>query len=216
MTCTCIIQARMASTRFPGKVLALLAGKPVLTHVVQRAKQIVGIDEVVVAVPDEPRSIEIQNLCDTLDVETYAGPENDVLCRYWQVAIALGRPQNIMRLTADCPLLSPLISSEVLTLHIVSKADYTSNIFPIRTYPKGLDTEVFTFDCLEAAHLHARAPYDREHVTPWMQRKKGLIRYTVSQKRNDSELNWSVDYPDDIGRCEQVLAVASAPTGRPN
>lgn len=206
MTTACIIQARMGSTRFPGKVLHPLCGKPVLAHVIARCKLIVGVDVIAVAVPDEPRSEAIQDLADEFEIETIAGPENDVLLRYYKAATWLGRPKNIMRITADCPLLSPLVCSEVLTLHITKKSDYCSNVFPTRTYPKGLDCQVFTFDLLEAANKLATAPYDREHVCPWMEKTAGINIASVNQRRNDHDLDWCVDVPSDIAKIEAIIA----------
>jgi spore coat polysaccharide biosynthesis protein SpsF len=209
MTTAVIIQARMTSRRFPGKVLAELAGKPVLAHVIERAKTIPGIDLVIVAMPADDASIPIFKLANSLEVSCASGSERNVLRRYWDTAVKYGIRGDsvIMRITADCPLLSPGLCGEVLVMRQIHQFDYASNVFPTRSFPKGLDCEVFTWDCLDAAKKMATSWYDKEHVTPWMQRTKGVTRGYVRQKDDYSHYNWCVDYPEDIARLEGLLAI---------
>jgi spore coat polysaccharide biosynthesis protein SpsF (cytidylyltransferase family) len=197
MTTAAIIQARMGSIRFPGKVLAQLAGKPVLQHVIERAKVIPGVDLVIVAFPAEDASIPIFKLANDLGVSCASGSEKNVLSRYWDAAKIYGVTGEsvIVRITADCPLFSPKVAGEVLTMLKLQAFDYASNVFPRRTYPMGLDCEAFTWDCLDAAHTVVRHWHDKEHVTPWMQRTKGLARGCVCQRKDQSNENWCVDYP---------------------
>ena len=174
-----IIQARMTSRRFPGKSMALLAGKPVLQHVIERCKEICGIDEIVVAVPYN-NSDEIIYLCGELDIKFHQGSEDNVLERFYSAAIFYNL-NTIMRITGDCPLLNPMDCQEVFWRHKDYQQEYTSN---------GVDCEMFSFSMLERAHLNATDPYDREHVTPWMKRQVANC----------------VDYPEDIERLEKILA----------
>ena len=176
-----IIQARMTSKRFPGKSMALLAGKPVLQHVIERCKEVPLINRVVVAMPEMPESKPMADLCMSLNVPCYAGSEDDVLLRYYVTACAYGLT-TIMRITADCPLIKLHTMCETLWRH-KSDAEYTSN---------GINCEVFSFACLKRAHRFATDPYDREHVTPWMKREAAL----------------SVDYPEDIAKLEAILAAS--------
>ena len=221
-----IIQARMTSERFPGKVLAMLDGKPVIQHVIERCKAIRAPKKVikpiivVVAVPDTPESEPLLNVVtDELGVANYCGPENNVLERYYGAA-SFFKFDVIMRITADCPILDPNIASEVLQLLIWRKVDYTSNCHEQRTFPKGLDCEAFTFECLEATYhtvmtnyKHStdkedikQALYDMEHVTPLMYRhpeiKKALVKCLAG---NFSHKNWCVDYPKDIPKLQKLL-----------
>ncbi len=205
MTTAAIIQARVTSTRFPGKVLAKIAGQTVLSRVIERAKLIPFVDIVVVAMPADDASIPIYEIARDMGVMCSSGSEDDVLSRYYDAAQMYGIDNVILRITADCPFIDPVVAGEVLSLLKAQGLDYTSNSFPVRTYPKGLDVEAFTFDCLEAAHLKANKPYDREHVTPWMQRTKGILRGNVRQKIDRSGLNWCVDYPEDIARLEAIV-----------
>jgi spore coat polysaccharide biosynthesis protein SpsF (cytidylyltransferase family) len=227
MTNAVIIQARMTSKRFPGKVMYPLADKPVLQRVIERVKMIPNIDRIIVAFPDDPISQPINDLALDHGVSVYAGPERDVLRRYWEAAVYYGitEPRDtIMRITADCPFIDPLLCAEVLECMIhptkmEMKFDYVSNSFPDRTFPKGLDCEVFTYECLEAAEVkvhHWPQPtegsilldiwsYPREHVTPWMQQTDGIIRACVESEGRMSPLfDWCVDEITDITRLEPV------------
>lgn len=206
-----IVQARMTSKRFPGKSLAELHGKPVLAHVLERARLVPTVDYVVLAVPDTDASEPMLELALGMNlnkketkIDNFCGAEDDVLDRYYHAA-RFFKLSIIMRITGDCPFIDPRVCFEVLHLAEWRKLDYCSNIHPKRTYPAGLDCEVFTMDCLEAAHQLATDPYDREHVTPWMQKTKGLTIACVSQKVDMSHKNWCVDFPDDIKRLEREI-----------
>jgi spore coat polysaccharide biosynthesis protein SpsF (cytidylyltransferase family) len=207
MTTGVIISARMTSKRFPGKVLTPLAGKTVLERVIERARLVPFVDTVIVAFPAADESIPIYQLCNSLGVACASGSETDVLGRIYDAATMYGI-DTIIRITGDCPFFDPVVAGEVLALLKAENLDYCSNVFPKRTYPKGFDVQVFTYDCLEAAHLMAKAPHYREHVCPWMEKKSGLRRANVQQKVDRSRLNFCVDVPGDIERLEKLLAKA--------
>ena len=198
----------MTSNRFPGKSMSILQKKPVIQWTIERAKKIkirFGITPIVVlAVPDTAISEPMLKLAEKLKVENFCGSELNVLKRFYDCARFFSF-NVIVRLTGDCPFIDPRICSEVLQLLMWRKVDYTSNIFPDRTYPMGLDCEAFTFDTLEAAFLKAQSPYDLEHVTSWMQRTEGINRANVVQKIDMSHLNWCVNYPEDIERLQQEI-----------
>jgi spore coat polysaccharide biosynthesis protein SpsF len=181
----------------------------VLQHVIERCRNIPFIDKIVVAMPDVEKSTPMGVLAISMGIKAFYGPEDNVLQRYYLAATYWGLT-TIMRITGDCPFIDPIVCGEVLALLKAKELDYCCNCHPVRTYPKGLDCEVFTFDCLEAAHLKSTRSYYREHVTPWMQRKAGLRRACVQQKINVSRENWCVDYPEDIPRLELMLAQAEA------
>lgn len=200
-----VIQARMTSTRFPGKSMALLNGKPVIQHVIEEAKKIRPNDVVILAVPDTPESDPMVELANELGIENSAGSELNVLERYYGTAQHFGL-NVIVRITGDCPFISAPVCNEVLQLLVWRKLDYACNCYPERTYPKGMDCEAFTFDCLEAAYLSANVldQGDFEHVTPWMQRTKEVRKACVRQMLDASDQNWCVDYPEDIARLEKL------------
>lgn len=204
MITACIVQARMTSKRFPGKTLAVLHGKTVLARVLERAKKIPGVHKVVCAFPEDDASFPILNTCREQRVIAFAGDEDDVLSRYYEAAKAVNA-DIIVRITADCPFIDPIVCGVILEKLKKEHLDYSSNVYPERTFPKGLDCEAFTFDCLEAAYLEAKDPYQREHVTPWMQKTGGLKIGNLSSNKDHSDVNYCVDYPEDIKRLEDIL-----------
>lgn len=173
----------MGSKRLPGKVLLPLNGHTVLAEVLTRCKKIIGIDRVACAIPDTAENDMLVPVIEACGAYCSRGPEDDVLKRYRCASLVLGA-DIVMRITADCPLLSPELCSEVLKAHSRSDADYASNIQP-RTFPKGLDCEVFTHYLLCRANL-ATDGEDREHVTPWMRKSKAV-------KRDNVESPWRMD-----------------------
>ena len=204
-----IVQARMTSTRFPGKPMALLMGKPVLQWVLERVSLVRGPKnahpiQVVLAVPDDPLSEPMLELADSMNIGNFLGSETNVLERFYQCAVFFNFDY-IMRITADCPFIDPVVCSQVYQLLTWRKLDYTSNVYPKRTHPKGLDCEAFSFDCLEAAYKLAEDDYDKEHVTPWMQRSEIIQKGNVAQQINNSEKNWCIDNPWDIQRLEEEI-----------
>jgi len=164
-----IIQARMGSTRLPGKVLKPIAGRPMLAWVVARARRIAGLDEVVVATTYDAADDVIAAWCAREKVPCFRGHPLDVLDRYYQAA-RVYQAGTIMRLTADCPLLDPHLAHEVLVQFQRRGVDFAANRLPEpwgRTFPIGLDVEVMTFAALARAWHEATAPHQREHVTPY-------------------------------------------------
>lgn len=211
MTTAIIIQARMTSSRFPGKIMKMLEGRTVLDRVLDRALIIPGADMVIVACPKDDASAPIYGACKAKGVPYFAGSETDVLARYFGAAVKHGADL-IMRITSDCPFFNPLIAGEVIEKLKREDLDYASNVFPVRSFPKGFDCEAFTFDCLEAAQLNARNDYDREHVTPWMQQTTGIMMGNLMQNEDFSHINLCVDLPGDIERLETMLRLGTIPT----
>lgn len=194
-----IIQARLGSTRLPRKVFIKLEGKTVLEHVVARVKASRLVDEVMVATTNSPRDNEIVKLCVLLGVRVYAGSENDVLDRYYQAAKPFCSGNiDIVRITADCPLIDPSVINNVIELHLKSGVDYTTNTLP-ETFPDGEDVEVFTFSTLEKAWKCARLGSEREHVTPYI--RKNQSGFKISNFKNGSDLSklrWTLDEDRDV------------------
>lgn len=166
----CVIQARMGSTRFQGKVLKDLAGKPVLAWVVEAAQRAQGIDQVVVATSNLHPDDLIVRWCEKNRVEVFRGSEHDVLDRFYQCAKKY-KATVLIRLTADCPFLDYNVISDVVRLRKMSDADYCSNIDP-PTYPDGLDVECFTYRALECAWQEATRASDRDCVPQYIVRNR--------------------------------------------
>ena len=202
-----VVQARMGSTRMPGKVLQPLSGVPMVGHVVARAARIPGTDRLATAIPALEEDDVLEAYLRTLpQVEIVRGSAEDVLDRYRQAARRLDA-DTIVRVTADCPLLCPEVSARVLRAYDAHpRADYASNTLQ-RTYPRGLDTEVFSRAALEVAASEASRPSDREHVTPFLWRQPDRFTLvSVADDRDASRLRWTVDTREDLDMVEALLA----------
>jgi len=192
-----IVQARMGSTRLPGKVLADVAGRPMLARVLERLGRAETLDEIVVATSTEPADDAIEALCEELEVPAFRGSEEDVLERYRDAA-AWSEADAVVRVTADCPLLDPGVVDRVVRRFLDGDADYVSNTLE-RTYPRGLDVEAFSRDALEEAHRDARESWEREHVTPYLYRHPE--RFSIAQVHGESDESdrwWTVDTEEDL------------------
>jgi len=191
-----IIQARMSSTRLPEKVLAPIAGQPMLMHIVTRARAARTLDQVIVATSDDRSDDTIQQLCDTHGIQCFRGALNDVLDRYYQAARA-AETTTIVRLTADDPLIDPKIVDLVVS-QLDSTCDYVSNTLQ-PTYPDGMDVEAFTMATLERAWREATLGSEREHVTPYITKHPELFRLRGVRHTVDlAQMRWAVDEPRDL------------------
>lgn len=173
-----IIQARVGSTRLPGKVLLDLKGKTVLNHVVDRVKKSKYIDEVIVATTDLEQDDKIVDECNKIGCKYFRGSESNVLSRYYLCAKE-NKADIVIRITSDCPLIDPLVIDEMLDFYLKSNYKLVTNAGDIhnRTYPRGLDTEIFDFDTLENAYKNANKDYQKEHVTPYIYENEKDIYY---------------------------------------
>ena len=207
-----IIQARMGSSRLPGKSLAEIENRPMLWHVVQRARRATLVDRVVVATSTNPADDAIEKMCRENDVPCYRGSENDVLDRFY-VAARAEKASQVVRLTADCPLLDPEVIDRVVRRFQCGDVDYASNAM-VRSYPDGLDTEVFSFSALERAWHEATKSSEREHVTPYLRAEKFR---TASVECNSTtsyqNCRWTVDEAEDL---EFIRAVYRALSAKPD
>ncbi|OGZ57351.1 MAG: hypothetical protein A3B96_01240 [Candidatus Spechtbacteria bacterium RIFCSPHIGHO2_02_FULL_43_15b] len=196
-----IIQARMGSGRLPGKVMKNLCGYPMLYHVVKRARGAVLADDVVVATTVLKQDDVVEKFCAENGIKYFRGSEEDVLDRYYSTAKCFDS-DIIVRVTSDCPLIDPAIIDECIKKFAEHKGvDYLSNI-SIRTFPRGLDTEVFSFKALEIAHKNAEEKYEREHVTPYIwENKKGEFKIGEPVEASDEyrrDYRLTVDYGEDF------------------
>jgi len=200
-----IIQARMGSSRLPGKVMLPLAGRPVLDHVVTRVSAATRLDGVVVATSDLPGDQAIADHCATMGWTCVRGSEGDVLARYAAAARA-ANADIAVRVTSDCPLFSPRILDAMLTAFDPNAMDYMSTNWPGRTFPVGLDCEVMRADALLAIAQTATDPYDREHVTPHFYRNPGRFRLAGHRcERQLDHLRITLDTREDYERLEALV-----------
>lgn len=197
-----IIQARMGSTRLPGKVLMDIAGETMLGRVVGRVRRTGPLlDEVIVATTELEEDDAILRECKALDVPVYRGSSTDVLDRYVRAA-RVHQLDVVVRITADCPLIDPGVITLVVERFRQASPDYASNTL-VRTYPRGLDTEVVSISALEQAWREADQEYEREHVTPYLYEHPNLFQLlSVELERGDNghfgDLRWTVDTPEDL------------------
>jgi spore coat polysaccharide biosynthesis protein SpsF len=207
MTTGIIVQARMLSDRLPGKVLMEVEEKPLLAYLVERLKRSTECTKLVVATSTSPANDVIEELCQSLDVPCYRGSEQNVLQRYLKAA-QLHHIETIVRITADCPLMDPTLIDSMVTsfrehpppLH------YLSNVHP-RTYPHGMDIEVFTREALKRADDRSRDPRDREHVTPYLynQMAGDGVDHVRLEAEDHSHIRVTVDYPEDFNLISAIL-----------
>jgi spore coat polysaccharide biosynthesis protein SpsF len=211
MKTVAIIQARMSSTRLPGKVLADIAGQPMLVHVFERTCLSKTIDQVVLATTNDPTDDPIEMLCADRGYPCYRGSPYDVLDRYYQAA-RLFQADVVVRITADCPLIDPGVVDKTVRefLNGEFSYDFAANRLPPpwgRTYPIGLDVEVCTFSGLETAWSEARLPHQREHVMPFFYDQPQRFRILhVNHPVDYGSLRWTVDTPQDLELVRQIFA----------
>ena len=200
---TAVVQARMGSTRLPGKVLKDLFGKPVIQFLLERLNKSQLINEIIIATSTDK---EDDTLVDFLNKKNYRfirGDNQDVLSRY-ALAAKSTNSDAIMRITGDCPLIDPDLIDEIIEEFYSLDSDYHSNCYP-PTYPDGLDVEIFKKRILFEAHKNAKAPSEREHVTPWI-RNCGL--YKITTKKNPINLSnkrWTLDEEEDLTVIRKVI-----------
>jgi len=206
MNVVIIVQARMTSTRLSGKVLKQVLGKPLLGYVIERLRRVSGANDLVIATTTNRADVPIVQLCQALGVNYFRGDENNVLQRYYQAAVQ-AKADVIVRVTSDCPLTDPEIIDKAITYFIdnAPKFDYVSNCIT-RTYPRGVDVEVFSFDALELAFKEATLPAELEHVTPYIHRRPELFTLgSITQDQDLSFHRWTVDEEADFQLIKTIL-----------
>lgn len=196
----------MGSTRLPGKILKDLMGKTVLQHVIERVQQAKSIDEIIIATTTLDRDDVVVDEAVKCGVNYFRGSENDVLARYYGAAKG-NNADIVVRITSDCPLIDPLITDKIVNFFkdkkIYDIVTNASSDLSKRTYPRGLDTEVFTFDKLEEAFKQADKQYQREHVTPYIYENSTMIYYD----KNPSDYSmhrWTLDTEEDFELIKEI------------
>ena len=200
-----IVQARMGSTRLPGKVLKQLGGRSVLSWVIARVRQFSRIDSLLIATTVEPADEAVVKEAERCSAEVFRGNESDVLDRYYRGACH-ARADVIVRITSDCPLIDPEVSDHTIQKFLDERPDYASNGLE-RTYPRGLDTEVLKSSALERAWREASEPYQRAHVTPYLYQNPDKFRLlSVKGEADFSGYRWTLDTQEDAEFLQEVFA----------
>jgi spore coat polysaccharide biosynthesis protein SpsF len=210
MRTVAIIQARMGSTRLPGKVLMPLGGEPALKRVVERVGAAPGLDEVVVATTTESADDAIVELCKREGCSFFRGSEEDVLSRYYEAARQF-KADVIVRVSSDCPLFDSEVLGQMLARF---EPDYLNN-FQKRTFPRGFEAEVFTFGALETAHREATKAHEREHVTPFIYQHPDRFKLHSFEEPSGNDdltaLRWTLDTPADYDVISAIYNALARP-----
>jgi spore coat polysaccharide biosynthesis protein SpsF len=200
------VQARMGASRLPGKPLMEVEGKPLLAYLVERLQRVKNADKVIVATTEQPQDDAIASAAQKLGAEVFRGSERDVLDRYARAAETF-QADVIVRVTGDCPLIDPAIIDQAIEyfIHHYPKVQYVSNTLE-RTYPRGMDVEVFSRNALDAADREGHAPEEREHVTVFIYRHSDRFpTATIKLPENLSQYRWTVDTPEDFYLVQTLL-----------
>ena len=201
-----VVQARITSTRLPGKVLKTILEKPLLEYQIERLRRVSLADEVVIATTINDTDEPIVELCKRLNVPYYRGSEEDVLSRYYEAAVE-HNADVVVRVTSDCPVIDSNVINDVIDHYLQNYPhyDYVSNCQK-RTYPRGMDTEVFSFSSLDQAFREAADQPDREHVTPYIYMNPQ--RYQIGEvcyPQDQSQHRWTVDTQEDFELIRRII-----------
>ncbi|MFY0642740.1 MAG: glycosyltransferase family protein [Bermanella sp.] len=192
------LQARMSSTRLPGKVLMPLIGKPMIYRQIERIRLSKLINEIIILTSTDSSDNEIVEYCELIGCKVFRGDLNNVLSRYID-ALKIYSCDHVVRLTGDCPLIDWEVIDATINKHLNTNADYTSNVLP-PTFPDGLDVEVIAKKCLQDIGLRAKKEYEKEHVTYFCYQNPD--RYHIENYKNingdESSLRWTVDHKEDF------------------
>jgi spore coat polysaccharide biosynthesis protein SpsF len=206
-----VIQARMSSSRLPGKVLMPLAGRPLLAFMVDRVRRAQHIDSIVVATSTDPSDDPLAELLDTIGIACWRGSLENVLTRFYDAA-SDQKADIVLRLTGDCPLIEPQLIDACVEMLASQNLDYVSNVEPPR-YPDGLDVEAMTMNALSLAEKEATLGSEREHVTIFIRNHpERFPRASLESAIDLSALRWTVDYADDL---DMVRTMVNAISGDP-
>jgi spore coat polysaccharide biosynthesis protein SpsF len=206
MSALLVVQARMTSTRLPGKVLLPILGRPMLSYQMERLERVASNPRLVVATTTNNTDDVIVRFCEQSGYDYVRGPEADVLCRYCAAIEKFGA-HAVIRVTSDCPLLDPAVVDRVWEefTNAGTRCDYASNMLRL-TYPYGMAVEVVTASALLEAQQQARAPAEREHVTPYVYwRPERFALRSVELDRDLSFHRWTVDTPEDFELVSRIL-----------
>ncbi len=199
-----ILQARMSSSRLPGKVLKPILGRPMICRQLERIQKAGRLDAVVVATSTDRADDPIAMAVKSANVTCFRGDLDDVLDRVYHAAL-LVNADHVVRLTADCPLVDPRVIDTLVGLHLAENRDYSSN-FLERRFPDGIDAEIVSMAALKIAWREASERSDREHVTPYLYRNSG--KFNLGSLRCERDLaahRWTVDYREDFDFVTKVF-----------
>ena len=195
-----IIQARMNSSRMPGKIMSKICDRPVIDYLIERVNRCRYIDDIVIATSTNELDDQIVSYCVKKSINYYRGSELDVLNRYYQASKQF-KADIIVRITSDCPLIDPVIIDQVIQTYIQSKNQYdfiSNTVPPPSNYPDGMDVEVFSYELLEKANFQSKLPSQREHVTFFMWKDNNFKTLKIDSNENFGKYRLTLDYQEDL------------------
>jgi glutamate-1-semialdehyde aminotransferase/spore coat polysaccharide biosynthesis protein SpsF (cytidylyltransferase family) len=198
-----IIQARYNSTRFPGKVVKKIYNNTILEILIKRLSKSKHISKIIVACSNHPNDKEIINICDKLGIDHFSGSETNVLDRFYKAAKKY-KSKNILRITADCPLIDYQIVDEVINNFFLKKVDYASNTNP-PTFPDGFDVEIFKYSALKDAFKNSNLSYEKEHVTPFIINNKKFKKFNLRNFKDYSLIRLTLDEKEDFSLIKKII-----------
>lgn len=202
---TVMIQARSSSTRLPDKALKKIEGKPIIWHIINRAKKIKSAEQIIIITTRKKEDKIFLEIAKDNGVLGFQGSEKDLLERHYQCALKYNADP-IIRITSDCPLIDPYIVEKMIQIYLKNNYDYVTNREP-PTYPDGLDTEIFSFDALKKANRYAKLRSEREHVNPYIVKHPQKFKIFNYRYRKDlSHLRWTVDEKRDLKFVRQIYS----------
>ena len=206
MTTAIIVQARMTSTRLPGKVLLPIAGRPMLSYLLERLRRVRMADRIIIATTTNATDSPIVEFCSKEGVDCTRGSEPDVLARYFEAASHF-KADTVVRVTSDCPLIDPQLIDHAITTFTEAAGDYdyASNMIAA-SWPYGMAVEVFSAQALNTAHAEAKEDAEREHVTPFIYWRPGRYRIkSLTMLPDLSHHRWTVDTPEDFELVRRIF-----------
>jgi len=202
-----IVQVRTGSTRLPGKVMLNIEGKPMLWHVINRVKASKKLEDIILAIPDTKENDILEEFAKENGINFFRGSESDVLERYYEAAKKFNI-NLVVRITSDCPMIDPQIIDSVIQEHLTTGAEYSSNVNvnnSKRTFPRGLDVEVFNFEVLKKLCQTAKEGQDREHVTLYIRQHPEFFHIANYEYEKDlSWMRWTVDTKEDLEFAREI------------
>ena len=201
---TCVIQARTDSKRLANKVLKEIEGTPMICHIINRIKRSRNVEQIILATTYNDSDKILLDIAEKFKIIGFAGDDDDVLERFFNAATSFSADP-IVRITGDCPLVDPGLLDNMIQIFLENRYDYISNTIE-RTFPDGLDIEIFSFDALKKAHEEAKWSSEREHVTPFIIKNQDLFKvYNYKNKQDLSNLRWCIDEEDDLLMVKQIF-----------
>ena len=197
-----IVQVRLTSKRFPNKVIKLLGKFRVLEIILKRLKKTKKINKIVFSIPSNSKNKKLFNYLNTLNVNIFRGSEQNVLDRFYKTAIKY-KATDIVRVTADCPLIDPKIIDNLIKLYLKKKVDYLNNA-KAPNYSDGFDVEIFSFNALKKTKKYAISLFDKEHVTPFIKRSNFFKKISVSSINNHG-IKLSIDTKNDYNKVKSIF-----------